>query len=189
MQSKAVRSIQLELPFGDAVSLSWWRPLDQETAEWLYEQLCPEYEASIRENLLYRYLNCLDFSEDAFTRALQEAPQRAKDEARKTVNYWGVPGWRTLRVLICERDQGICWLCGERFEWQYYHLGHIVDRVVGGLDTPDNLAVMCNRCNMSKTLHHTKEEAEAWRDRWRAAWETRESFMRFLQEDTDRHAA
>ncbi len=61
------------------------------------------------------------------------------------------------------RDKGLCWICGEFVILQDYHLGHLLDRVNGGSFTYDNLAVMHQKCNLSKPKHMTIEEALRWK--------------------------
>lgn len=77
----------------------------------------------------------------------------------------GAAGWAQTRRMIWERDGGICQVCLLPVPFDaYYHCGHIVDRRIGGPDSPDNLVVMCHRCNVSKPVHQTREDYEAWRD-------------------------
>ena len=74
------------------------------------------------------------------------------------------PNWRTLKRLVYERDDGICWVCGQWVPPAFYELGHLVDRVAGGPDTADNVVVMCIRCNrVVKPVFDTLEEAIAWK--------------------------
>jgi hypothetical protein len=70
--------------------------------------------------------------------------------------------WEYLRSSIYVRDKATCWVCNEFVLLKDYDLGHIVDRVNGGQDSEDNLAVMHKRCNNSKPRHFTKEEAMSW---------------------------
>lgn len=88
---------------------------------------------------------------------------KAREMANRAALYDGLPSWDKMRQLIYERDNGVCWACGDHVPWELYDLGHIVDRVCGGLDVPENLAVMCRACNQFKPLHETREEAERWR--------------------------
>ncbi len=73
------------------------------------------------------------------------------------------PAWTTLRSDIYIRDKGICWICNTFVELNDYDLGHLVDRMNGGLDAYDNLAVMHKTCNLSKPRHKTLEEAMKWK--------------------------
>lgn len=97
----------------------------------------------------------------------------ARKDAERAALYEGVPSWSKLRALVWHRDQGICWGCGDVVPFDELQLGHLIDRVEGGPDLPENLAVMCERCNMTtKPLHRTIAEAEAWRARggWRGTF-------------------
>lgn len=79
-----------------------------------------------------------------------------------------LPSWERLRELVYERDHGICWVCREPVPERHYELGHIVDRVMGGADAPENVVVMCVLCNRAyKDCHATFEEALEWRNKWR----------------------
>lgn len=90
--------------------------------------------------------------------------------AERAALYDGLPSWGRMRTLIWERDGGVCWKCREAIPWRYYELGHLVDRVVGGLDIPENLVVMCISCNrLWKPLHEMIEEAERWANNRRPA--------------------
>lgn len=80
-----------------------------------------------------------------------------------TKPYRAKPGeWRRLRKQVWERDNGVCQVCGQAFEYEYYELGHKVDRVCGGDDVLDNLCVMCNVCNRLKPLHENLDEYNQW---------------------------
>lgn len=70
--------------------------------------------------------------------------------------------WRRIRQFVWERDKGICQVCGDTIEIEYYECGHKIDRVNLGSDHPDNLAVMCVLCNRLKPLHETIEDYIEW---------------------------
>lgn len=71
-------------------------------------------------------------------------------------------GWLTLRRRVYRRDRGRCRVCLLKVG-RVWDAGHLVDRVMGGADTLDNLILQCQRCNRSlKPLHRTREEALAW---------------------------
>lgn len=53
--------------------------------------------------------------------------------------------WRTLRLLILERDNHICWMCGGKAT----QVDHLVP-VPLGTDDPSNLAAACLPCNDRK---------------------------------------
>lgn len=75
--------------------------------------------------------------------------------------WWG---WKKIRGIVFERDDGICQVCGRELTPNRYECGHKVDRVSGGNDHPDNLVVMCGTCNRLKPKHRTEEEYEVWID-------------------------
>ena len=54
--------------------------------------------------------------------------------------------WRKLRAMIIARDH-VCQLCGAE---ENLHVDHIVPRALGGTDEPDNLRVLCRRCNLAR---------------------------------------
>lgn len=90
-------------------------------------------------------------------------------KAERAAIYEGIPSWGVLRRLIFERDQGICWICGTEVAWDGYDLGHLQDRLTGGLDIPSNLVVMHSFCNRGlMPIHESRAAAESWRDEYRA---------------------
>jgi 5-methylcytosine-specific restriction endonuclease McrA len=97
------------------------------------------------------------------TWSTDEAHREARWAADHAALYDGLPKWHVLRKLIYERDRGVCWVCGRAIARDEYNLGHLIDRACGGLDIPQNLAVMHVRCNYLKPLTNTREEAIAWR--------------------------
>lgn len=55
--------------------------------------------------------------------------------------------WLTkLRKKIMKRDHHTCRYCGAKAE----HVDHVVPRVQGGSDKPENLVAACAPCNLSK---------------------------------------
>lgn len=71
--------------------------------------------------------------------------------------------WERLRRDVFRRDGGRCQVCfasvKEDGEW---HLGHLVDRYHYGTDDPDNVVVMCPRCNFTKPMTRERGESDAW---------------------------
>jgi hypothetical protein len=57
-----------------------------------------------------------------------------------------------LRRLVRERARGRCEYCclPQHAVDLTFHIEHIVARQHGGMDTPDNLALACDRCNFNK---------------------------------------
>lgn len=56
--------------------------------------------------------------------------------------------WKSLRVLIFERDGYICQYCGISVDSP--HCDHVFPRSRGGSDEIENLVTACPRCNISK---------------------------------------
>ncbi len=71
--------------------------------------------------------------------------------------------WLMLRSDIYIRDKGICWVCNMFVNLKDYDLGHLIDRIKGGQDAYENLAVMHHHCNITKPRHTTLEEAMKWK--------------------------
>ena len=72
--------------------------------------------------------------------------------------------WRALRIFVWDRDGGVCQVCGDCIPIDHYECGHKIDRVAGGKDIADNLAVMCTMCNRLKPVHDTIEQYNTWRE-------------------------
>jgi hypothetical protein len=133
------------------------------------------YEAATRRAERDKAINAARF-ESAITSAHLEAGRRMVTA--------GLPSWVVLRRLIYERDAGICWVCGAVVPDWNYECGHLVDRMVGGLDIPTNLAVMCRFCNRVKPVTTTIEETIRWRDAG-AWWPDMEPRIRLAGVNTD----
>jgi 5-methylcytosine-specific restriction endonuclease McrA len=87
--------------------------------------------------------------------------------------------WRSLRREIYARDGGRCRACGLRVG-RVWDAGHLVDRIVGGQDSLDNLVLMCQSCNrVKKPITRTRTEALEWLEQtrnprpidWRSTWD------------------
>jgi len=60
-----------------------------------------------------------------------------------------------VRAFIFTRDDGCCVYCGDKdIE---FHIDHIHPVVLGGDNSPDNLALACAPCNLSKGAKTLKE--------------------------------
>lgn len=68
--------------------------------------------------------------------------------------------WRTLRLLILERDNWVCYLCHKKAN----QVDHIIPPWAGGNDEPSNLAAACGPCNNSK--HHRYVDVPVLTIRW-----------------------
>lgn len=71
--------------------------------------------------------------------------------------------WNKMRDAVYERDSGICDACRRRCSFGNFDLGHLVDRVAGGIDCYCNLVVHCRPCNQMKPVHETLEEYAVWK--------------------------
>lgn len=60
-------------------------------------------------------------------------------------------GYRALRLLILERDNYVCWMCGNRAD----QVDHLIPPWAGGSDEPENLAAACGPCNIRKFDRYT----------------------------------
>jgi hypothetical protein len=55
-----------------------------------------------------------------------------------------------LRFRVLERDRFRCVYCGQGGDLAVLHVDHIIPRIDGGDDHPDNLATACPDCNNGK---------------------------------------
>jgi hypothetical protein len=56
----------------------------------------------------------------------------------------------SLRFQILKRDR-VCQLCGVGPKDEVLEVDHIIPRSKGGTNNPDNLQVLCTRCNRGKS--------------------------------------
>lgn len=54
------------------------------------------------------------------------------------------------RQEIHDRDDGLCYLCGEHVPIEEMHLEHLIPLIKGGTHEPNNTAVSCAPCNLFK---------------------------------------
>jgi hypothetical protein len=59
-----------------------------------------------------------------------------------------VPIPRETRLLVFERDRGCCVECGASVDLQF---DHIIPVTKGGGNRPDNVQILCGRCNREKS--------------------------------------
>lgn len=116
------------------------------------------------------YADVLDLAERRHGRGHPDAHRVAGTALAKA----RLPAWRTLRRLLYQRDGGRCVPCGARVPFDLLEIGHLIEKALGGPDTPDNLACMCGDCNRRKPPHRTREEALAWIALVRAESEARD---------------
>jgi hypothetical protein len=76
-----------------------------------------------------------DFADKRFER--MQAAERFADEQI----YWG-----KIRSFVLKRDKSTCQVCG-LVKGSKLHVHHILKRVDGGPDTPDNLILVCPKCH------------------------------------------
>ncbi len=53
-----------------------------------------------------------------------------------------------VKLLVWQRDHGRCVKCGSNVELQF---DHIIPLSLGGASTPENLQILCGRCNRAKS--------------------------------------
>lgn len=76
--------------------------------------------------------------------------------------------WDEKKLIALYRDGYICRVCyreaieDEKGHHLSFHLGHLIDRCVGGSDDLDNLVIMCTYCNLNKEFTETIEEYIEW---------------------------
>lgn len=55
-----------------------------------------------------------------------------------------------IRATIYERDNGLCFHCGEHVEYKKMHVDHVIPHTLGGKTSEENGVVSCRPCNLSK---------------------------------------
>lgn len=53
-----------------------------------------------------------------------------------------------VKLLVWQRDHGSCAKCGSNIELQF---DHVIPLSLGGATTPENLQILCGRCNRAKS--------------------------------------
>ncbi len=61
-----------------------------------------------------------------------------------------LPNYRTHRHRLYGEQEGVCVGCETHFPFRVMEVDHILPRVKGGTDHPDNLQLLCSGCNRSK---------------------------------------
>ena len=51
---------------------------------------------------------------------------------------------------LAEKQNFVCAICGEEFEFEQMHADHITPWSKGGKTTPDNCQMLCRDCNLKK---------------------------------------
>jgi hypothetical protein len=68
---------------------------------------------------------------------------------------------KKLRFAILRRDGFRCRYCGASSNDVRLHVDHVVPRVDGGADSPENLVAACADCNLGKGVSRATEEQNA----------------------------
>ena len=61
-----------------------------------------------------------------------------------------IPNYRTHRHRLYGEQEGVCAGCETHFPFRVMDVDHMLPRVKGGTDHPDNLQLLCSGCNRSK---------------------------------------
>jgi len=74
-------------------------------------------------------------------KTIAESPTATRNAARSAIPD-------DVKLLVWQRDRGKCVKCGSNIELQY---DHIIPFSLGGAGTPENLQILCGRCNRAKS--------------------------------------
>lgn len=108
---------------------------------------CLKRDAKHPEQCVWKVSRCAQCSRWPFSR---RPPEEKRYDAPETHR-----DWRYRREHVFERDGYRCQYCGEPVCAP--HADHVVPRVAGGTDEPDNLVTACPRCNDSKGARPLEE--------------------------------
>jgi hypothetical protein len=73
-------------------------------------------------------------------------PQNVHCDPEPTRRSWNIVS-KLLRPFVFKRDKPICQHCGST---QNLEIDHIIPLARGGTNDPDNLQVLCKKCNQRK---------------------------------------
>ena len=109
---------------------------------------------------------------------IRRLPMTMIERAATYVHKGTCVSWGTIREQVWDRDKGICQICMSAIDPEDYHCGHIIDRVCGGSDRPENLVVMCAVANTrDKPLTDTLDEYKAWVKEYRSCLDHQSRFI------------
>ncbi len=74
----------------------------------------------------------------------------ALTEPPKRTDLGELPNYRTHRHRLYGKQEGVCVGCETHFPFRVMEVDHILPRVKGGTDHPENLQLLCSGCNRSK---------------------------------------
>ncbi len=74
----------------------------------------------------------------------------ALTEPPKRTDLGDLPNYRTHRHRLYGEQEGVCAGCDTHFPFRVMDVDHMLPRVKGGTDHPDNLQLLCSGCNRSK---------------------------------------
>jgi hypothetical protein len=172
---KRGKKLPIEDEWGRQLSLEIWletyekeRPTEEQLLDdYIKGRITLHLQAWERAGGITIPINAKEQLEHIFKCRNQGARRKATEAALRGTKV----SWGKIRRLVWERDGGICHVCQEEIDWEYYHTGHMVDRCVGGSDRPSNLVVMCNLCNLKlKCLTPSKQAYFEWLEQARQFW-------------------
>jgi hypothetical protein len=147
-----------------------WRFSKEEFNWFLYERQIMPFRFQIDNKIYWLFedklykdsegLSAEDVRALLITRKKQQQSRinRAKTIAATPATTQGIPtnggkASRTtipddVKLLVWQRDHGRCIKCGSNVELQF---DHIIPLSLGGASTPENLQILCGRCNRAKS--------------------------------------
>jgi len=144
-----------------------WRFTNEEFYQFLEERQVVPYRFDLDgktywlfEDRLYRDSEGLTADEVKALLITRKKQQRSRIERAKTISASptalqnsGSKGSRTaipddMKLLVWQRDQGRCVKCSSNVELQF---DHIIPVSLGGASTPENLQILCGKCNRAKS--------------------------------------
>jgi hypothetical protein len=140
-----------------------WRLTRVELAQFLVERQVVPYRFELGDKIYWLFEDKLYRDNEGLThedvRALlvtRKMQQQARINRAKTIaesplatrkaSRSAIPD--DVKMLVWQRDGGRCAKCGSNVELQY---DHIIPVSRGGASTPENLQILCGRCNRAKS--------------------------------------